>query len=155
MMRRTTARIAWGAVLSAAVVGCSDPAAPEPTTPTFAEVYTTRGIVERLPDPQRVGSDLHIQHEQIPEFVGRDGQVVGMRSMTMPFPTLAPDVSLDGLAVGDKVRFTFGVTWSQGTTGRVPTWTVTHIEELPPDTELDLGPRPPAGGAPSPEPTGG
>lgn len=113
---------------------------PEPVA-AFDQVYTTRGIIRALPDPDRPGAGLSIQHEEIPEFVNGAGESVGMRSMTMPFPTLADGVSLEGLEAGDRVRFTFGVTWSpaaSGSTRPIPGWTLTHIEELPADTRLDF-----------------
>ena len=66
----------------------------------------------------------------------------------MPFPTIAEGVSLDALHEGDKVRFTFGVVWEQGqnTGRRIPHWTVTAIEPLPPETELTFS------SVPEPEP---
>lgn len=137
------------------LTGCSDrptaggtPAAatqpaPRQTDTTYAQEYTTRGVIQALPGADRPGTDLSIQHEAIPEFVNGAGETVGMRTMTMPFPHLAPGVKLDGLAAGDKVRFTFGVTWSPsttpGATRLIPSWTVTMIEKLPPDTALELG----------------
>ena len=136
------------------VGGCSSEA-PAPQTAAFEQVYTTRGIVKGLPDPSMPGNTLSIQHEAIPEFVNGAGEMSGMRSMTMPFPSLEPGVSLEGLEVGDKIRFSFGVTWrpseSPGSTRRIPSWTVTAIEELPADTELVFGERPAAVPAAAPE----
>lgn len=155
---KRVAPLALVLALVPALSACSDrPAAsttPEPgagtssaTPATFAQEYTTRGVIAALPGADRPGTDLSIQHEAIPEFVDGAGQTVGMRTMTMPFPHLAPGVTLDGLAQGDKVRFTFGVAWNPsstpGSTRLIPSWTVTMIEKLPPDTPLELG-APPA-----------
>lgn len=115
----------------------------------FAQIYTTRGVVRALPDPSNPASEFQIQHEEIPEFVNGQGETVGMRTMTMPFPTLADGVSLEGLAVGDKITFTFGVVWVQGASRPYPRWTVTAIEKLPPEAELELG------GAPGQSPEAG
>lgn len=131
------------------LTGCSD-RAPAPA-PAFDQIYTTRGVIRALKDPSNPASELSIQHERIPEFVNGAGEVSGMASMTMPFPTLAPGVSLDGIALGDKVRFTFGVTWNQGVSARYPTWTITAIEKLPPETELVF--RAPPAPAPDVEPS--
>ena len=58
---------------------------------------------------------------------------LGMASMIMSFP-VAAGVSLDGLAVEDKVSFTMEVNW-----GANPIYQITRIAELPPDTALDFG----------------
>lgn len=93
--------------------------------------YSIRGIIERLPG----GSiDLMIHHEAIEDFTDREGEVVGMNAMTMPFPELGSDVSLDGFGVGDKVAFTLEVWW----TGRRG-WEIASLEKLDAGTELDFG----------------
>lgn len=122
-------------LLSTLLAACSK---PTPPAPTYEQLYTVRGVIHSLkvaPDPN---SQLQIRHEAIPEFVNGAGETSGMHSMTMPFPTLAPGVSTDTLAVGDKIRFTFGVTWTAGATRRIPEWTITSIEKLPADTTLDF-----------------
>jgi Cu/Ag efflux protein CusF len=58
-------------------------------------------------------------------------------SMTMPFP-VAEGVSLEGIAPGDAVEFTFEVTWQPRAGYRV-----TEIHELPAGTEIDFGSPPP------------
>jgi Cu/Ag efflux protein CusF len=93
--------------------------------------YEARGVVSRLPTESAPA--LYVRHETIPDFVGMDGEVVGMDSMTMPFP-LADGVDLAGIEPGDKVAFTLEVEWE----GDLP-YRISRIEELPPDTALDLG----------------
>jgi hypothetical protein len=95
--------------------------------------YTVRGRVERLPGTE---GPLAVCHEAIPDFVGRDGRVVGMGSMTMDFEHIATDVSLEGIGVGDAIAMTFEVRWKSE-----PRTLVTKIEKLPHGTELKLGPQ--------------
>jgi Cu/Ag efflux protein CusF len=114
--------------------GCAaapDSAQPEAASDEGAHAYTTRGIVRALPNPDQPGSELQIRHEDLPEFRSIDGELVGMKSMTMPFPA---DASLlEGVAVGDKVSFDFELRW----TGSPPIL-VTRLEVLPADTMLDF-----------------
>lgn len=93
------------------------------------DVYSTRGIVRALPSADQPGSELQIRHEELPDFKSADGEVVGMKSMTMPFPAGAE--LLDGVSVGDKVSFDFEVRWTGS-----PPMRVTRLEVLPPDTTL-------------------
>ncbi|WP_437949944.1 copper-binding protein [Sorangium sp. So ce296] len=95
--------------------------------------YHSRGVLRNIahPNGQRV---LLIHHEPIPDFVSRDGRKKGMASMAMPFG-VAPEVSLDGLEIDDKIEFTFAVDWE-----RYPTSFVTDVKELPPDTPLQAWP---------------
>ena len=74
-----------------------------------------------------------MRHEAMPGFVGIDGEVVGMESMTMPFP-VGEGVELDGVEVGDKVGFTLEVEWEGD-----PPYRITRVEELGAETVLDLG----------------
>ncbi len=137
-MRRVVIATLLG--LAAALGGCGDKPSPAPAAEKAPDqTYTVRGKILKLPDPALPASDLQIQHEPIPNFVDKDGKVVGMRAMAMPFP-VAPGVSLTGLAVDDLVEFTFEVRW--GAEG--PRWRVTRIAELPAGTALDFGP--PKGG---------
>ncbi len=80
--------------------------------PSVSDVYTVRGVVERLPLAEGPDRGLYIHHAPIPEFRDEHGKVVGMMSMTMPFP-VADGVSLAGIAPGDPVEFTFAVSWRQ------------------------------------------
>lgn len=97
-----------------------------------ARTYRVRGEVTAVPDPADPLSDLRIRHEAIDDFVGIDDEVVGMSSMTMPFP-VAPQVPVADLAVGDKVAFTLAVDWDGE-----PAYQITEIEELPAGTELEF-----------------
>jgi Cu/Ag efflux protein CusF len=74
-----------------------------------------------------------VYHEPIDNFVGADGKVVGMGTMTMPFP-LAKGVSLEGLSVGDIVEVTFEVRWKSH-----PRTQTTKVVKLPAGTELHFG----------------
>jgi len=113
---------------------------------TDADTYTVLGIVRSLPSEGPPPTDLRIQHEHIPDFVGQTGEihmntdgVPGMKAMTMDFPRLADGVSLEGLAPGDKVRFTFKVKWIESATGdKSPRWLVSAIEPLPDDTPVSF-----------------
>ena len=100
------------------------------------QVYTVRGIVVGLPAADKPASELTIRHEPIPAFMNREGRIVGMDSMEMPF-TPARGVSLSGLAIGDTVEFTFEVRWKQS-----PFSQLTRIQKLPAGTKLDLGKAP-------------
>jgi Cu/Ag efflux protein CusF len=116
------------------------PAAPEVPAIADADVYVIRGLIKMLPDPAKPASSLMIRHQAIDNFVGRDGKVIGMNSMVMPF-TVAEGLSLDGLAVGDIVEFTWEVA-----PGHTPA-AVTKIVKLPPDTQLEFRKaNPPTGG---------
>lgn len=166
-MTRTLIRIpACVIALALAVLGsgCEDrpqQASEQPAEKTRGEptgIYTVRGVVISLPDPKKPGggSDLQIRHERIPEFKDAAGVAIGMNAMIMPFP-LAKGVTLDGVAVDDKVEFTFAAWMQPGQRG----WELRTIRKLPSDTPLDFtaaGPAPvkPAEGsasadAPKPE----
>jgi hypothetical protein len=108
---------------------------PAPLTHT----YHTRGIIQSLPEANKPTAELMIQHEAINDFVDGKGAVVGMNAMTMPFPRLAPGVTLDGLAVGDKIAFSFTNTWTGPETARKPAWVVDNVSKLPAETELIFG----------------
>lgn len=114
------------------LTACSQPAIEADLEPeTVVERYEVRGEVVRLPSAE--ADALTVRHEAIPGFVGVDGQVVGMDSMTMPFP-LAEGVALDGVEVGDKVEFTLEVAWEGD-----PPYRITRVEELGAETVLDFG----------------
>jgi Cu/Ag efflux protein CusF len=86
---------------------------PSPAQPSLGpadQQYTLDGRIERLPTERT--PVIHIRHDDIPDFVDKDGQIVGMRAMSMPFD-VAPDVDLTGLAPGDLVTFTFEVRWRE------------------------------------------
>lgn len=96
------------------------------------KVYTVRGLVRDLPNPQRPGSEFSVHHEAIDDFVGIRGEVVGMSSMTMPFP-VADGIDLDGVAVGDPVEITMEIDWDGD-----PPVLVTAVRELPAGTPLEF-----------------
>jgi hypothetical protein len=133
----------------ALLFGCSnhDQGAQQPApthnaaTAPVVHTYTVRGVVVTVPTAARPLDDLEIRHEHIPDYKKRDGEVYvnakgvrGMVSMTMGFP-VAEGVSLEGIAPGDKVRFVFVTTWGES----YPSYEVTEIEKLPPETELNFG----------------
>jgi hypothetical protein len=139
------ARPTAAALLAAAVLLCACSKREEgDSADAGADVtrqsYTVRGQVVTVPSQERPIDDLQIRHEAIPNYADREGKVVvnskgdrGMRSMTMSFP-VAEGLSLEGIAPGDPVEFTFVVTWGES----YPTYEVTQIQELPPDTPLDF-----------------
>jgi Cu/Ag efflux protein CusF len=111
-------------LLSAAA--CDDEGGDEPAVPADA-TYTVRGRVSDI-----TGNDVSIAHEAIPDFVNREGETVGMESMTMAFHR--PDgVSLDGIDVNDAVEITFEVRFQSA-----EVLTITAIRRLPADTALGL-----------------
>lgn len=116
-------------VTGLAISGCSDGDGTSSGTTAAPETheYAVRGEITQLPD-EATGKQLRIHHEQIPTFVSRQGELVGMNEMTMDFP-LGEDVDLSGFEVGDKVSFVMIVDWN-------PAYYITSITKLPPETEL-------------------
>ena len=86
--------------------------------------YTVRGTVHALPQPLQRPPMLSISHDEIPGYVDSLGEVTTMLPMTMEFP-YARDVSLDGIAPGDQVEFTFVVD-----DRRMPPIEITRLQEL-------------------------
>lgn len=124
-MRRAV-RILGGVAFLAALAGCGDGSKSSP--PAAGDVYHARGVVERLPQADGPDKALYIHHEPIPGYRDETGAVVGMGSMTMPFP-LARGVATAGLAPGDSVAFTFVVTWKPRSG-----YEITEISKLPAGT---------------------
>lgn len=135
----------------ALLLGCGDSATDSPAPVTdqpqgqddglTRHSYTVRGRVVTVPSAERPMDDLEIHHEAVTDYKNRDGEVFvnskgvpGMISMTMGFP-VAAGVSLEGIAPGDIVEFTFVTTWGE----QYPTYEVTRIAKLPADTELNFG----------------
>ncbi len=117
------------------LVACGDKAPGAGDGPsTTARSYTVRGAVRSLPQPDDPASSFQLHHEAIPEFVGIDGDVVGMTPMTMPFP-VQPGQLPAGLTVGDPVEMTFRVDWEGS-----PAIEVVEIKTLPPETVLHFAP---------------
>ena len=114
----------------AAVSACSrsEPAPSASNAPV--ETYASRGKIVVLPDPK--GALLQIHHEEISTFKAKDGRVVGMKQMIMPFP-LASAAVLGDLKPGDAVEFTFTVDWS-----RTPPQEITIIKPLADASTLQI-----------------
>ncbi len=100
----------------------------EPTPPP--ESYRVRGLVRQLPAPNKANGDVLVKHEAIPSFKDADGEIVGMESMSMPFP-LADVALITGVEVGDRIDMEFEVSWHGGNPLKV-----TAIEKLPEGTRL-------------------
>jgi Cu/Ag efflux protein CusF len=79
------------------------PAAPA------AQTYTTPGVVERVPGD--AVPYLTIRHETIPDFLDKDGKVIGMPAHAMEFFAVSPAIDLSKLKAGQKVLLTFEVRW--------------------------------------------
>lgn len=129
MNRQRIGLICWAPAAALAVLSCSR----TPPLPPAEQTYTIRGLITSLPSPQKPASELLIRHEPVPTFVGRDGRIVGMESMEMPFSP-AKGLSLSGLHVGQPVEFTLEVRWTPPAR-----MTLTRIAPLPAGTTLDLG----------------
>jgi hypothetical protein len=129
--RSITAAVAALLVLAA----CKGDQPVKPAAPARPpDLYTLRGEIVRLPAPGAERRELSIRHEPIPEFKDEAGAVVGMNAMVMPF-RVPPEVPLDGLETGDKIRFRFAMDWARNTLQ------IASIEELPRETTLDYGVR--------------
>jgi hypothetical protein len=113
------------------LAACSDGGAPKGGLPA-PDVYRVRGVVERLPQADGPDHAIYIRHAALPEFRDETGAVVGMGTMTMPFP-LARGVSIADLAPGDPVAFTFAVTWKPHSG-----YEITEIRELPAGTVIEF-----------------
>lgn len=98
--------------------GCGEGSTRDDSTPV--QRYDVDGVISRLPDG--AGTEFMIRHDEIPDFVNASGDTVGMNAMTMGFP-VAEELSLEGFAPGDSVRFTFEVRW-----GGTPPLRLTRLE---------------------------
>jgi Cu/Ag efflux protein CusF len=140
MVRRFTGVAGVGVltlIIAAAFGGCgrkTPPPAAEKAAPPAADVYTVRGVVEKLPQTNGPDKNLYIHHVPIPSFRDEHGKVVGMMSMTMPFP-VAAGVSLVGIEPGDPVEFTFTLAWK-----RPSGYQLIRIRKLPAGTVVDFKP---------------
>jgi len=108
----------------ALLAACGPSGTSAPATKPNTDIYSLRGIIEKLPTPEAPRT-LIIRHEATKD----------MESMTMPF-TIDAAVPLTGLAVGDKITFRYEIDWTQRLEH------VTKIEKLPADTVLNFGPPP-------------
>lgn len=122
-------RLVGVALLALSLAACDRGAKPG-SAPGPDQTYTVRGRIERLPGAEGA---MVVHHEAIPEFVGKDGRVVGMREMSMEFPQVAPDAGVEGVEAGQGVNLTFEVRWDA-----TPRTRVTRVEVLPDGTALNL-----------------
>ncbi len=129
-----------GAFLLMVAAGCQR----EPATPP--ESYRVRAQVRQVPAPDAARGEIYVRHEAIPSFKNEDGEIVGMDSMSMPFP-LADVALAAGVAAGDRIEMEFEVSWSGGNPLKV-----TAIEKLPEGTRLAF--EPPAEADPDADDTG-
>ena len=97
--------------------------------------YTLRGEIVGLPDAADPDRSVKVHHEAIPDFRSAEGEIVGMGSMTMPFP-VADGLKLDGFADGDKIEMTLEV--NRDLEARPP-YRITRVTRLPEDAVLDFG----------------
>jgi hypothetical protein len=74
------------------------------------QIYEVAGVIAQL--PAGPGKELMIRHDEIPDFVNSEGKVIGMKPMTMGFPT-GDGLDLTAFAVGDSVGFHLEVRWGQ------------------------------------------
>lgn len=139
-------------IVASACSSCTPSEQPAPIWKRKAadKVYTTRAQVESLPDPKRPTAQFVVHHEAIDEFANPDG-TRGMSAMTMPMIT-AQDLSLTGLAVGDKIELDLSV-WNSEDGKRIAYYQVSRIKKLPPETELKFERAAPTLGAPPASPT--
>ena len=115
---------------TAAVGGAVACGRPERLAPADA-TYSTRGQVVEV--PRDSNGELSVHHEAVADFRDREGKPSHMDSMSMPF-AVAPEVSLTGIAPGDKVAMAFEVRWDS-----LPTLRIVKLSELPESTSLSLG----------------
>ncbi len=125
----SAARLAPSILLTAALVLTACGSEPVEQWPPV-KVYTVRGEVDSLPEPDRPRARIGIRHEAIPDFIGILGEPEPMKAMTMQFG-LGEGVDPSALEIGDKIEFELEVDWSADDRARVIAFDV-----LPPDTEL-------------------
>jgi len=95
-------------------------------------VYGVRGVIRQARPAGAGKTQISVLHEAIPDFVGINGDVVGMKSMTMPF-TVADSVDLTGMEPGSRVHLELAIDWS-----RADPALITAIGILPDDTVLSF-----------------
>jgi len=127
LRRGALALAVLGAVAVAGAAACGRPERLAPADAT----YSTRGQVVELLHTEI--DELLVHHEAVTDFRDRNGKPSHMDSMSMPF-VVAPEVSLAGIAPGDKVAMTFEVRWDS-----LPTLRIVKLSELPESTALNLG----------------
>ena len=101
------------------------PQSPASTSEAF-HAYKVRGVVVEV-----TPKGLTIHHQAIDDYIGPEGQVVGMDPMAMRFH-LSPELRADDFQVQDVLEFRFEDR-SHGQ-GRV----IVEAQKLPPGTALDF-----------------
>ena len=101
------------------------------TQPGTTYSYHLRGIIKALPAAGESPENVSIKVPPIAHWVGMSGKIEPMMAMTMPYQ-LASGVTLQGIATGDKVAFTYKVNW---TADRM---VVTRIKKLPAQTMINF-----------------
>ncbi len=105
----------------------------ETALPPADATYEVEGTIQRIGGSQGAYAEIVIRHRSITDFRNREGEVVGMESMAMPF-AVASEIPVEGLAIGDPVSVAFEVRWEAD-----PVLLVTGLELLPPGTRIDFG----------------
>jgi Cu/Ag efflux protein CusF len=138
----TSARLLAAALATSILVACGsgDGGGKASAPAAGARRYTVRAQVVELPDAKAPKRSLEIRHEAIDDFEDASRRVVGMDSMVMPF-ALAPEVSLEGVRVGDAVEVVIAVGWEP------PSLRIERLRELPEGTALRFRKARPAGAA--------
>jgi hypothetical protein len=132
---RRHAALTWPLVaLLAAAAGLPAGCGPRAASPCGGRVYQLRGQVVAVTGQGGGPRMITLRHEPIDEFADRQGKVVGMGSMIMPFP-IARGVSSRAVAPGDLVAVTMCVDWLAD-----PEVAITGLRELPAGTRLDFRP---------------
>ena len=145
---RALAMVSIAASCAVLLPGCSDSeeseapnaaAATEDSETVRVDQYVVRGEVVRIPGADDPAAEFMVRHEAIPHYRASASKL-GMNTMTMPFP-LAPELSLEGVHVGDKVELTFEVRFDTEK-DRPIAYHATEVRTLPPETVLDFTPLP-------------
>lgn len=131
MIRKGTAPWILLFTLCLAWQACGGQADSGSETPEPA-VYTVRGVIRQIRQVGEGRTQLSILHEAIPDFVGINGDVVGMKSMTMPF-SVAESVDLAELEPGSRIQFELSVDWNRADPGLI-----TSLEFLAEDSILSF-----------------
>lgn len=83
-----------------------------------ADLYRIEGEIVSLPAPDARIPRLEIRHGAVPDFKNRQGDIEGMKAMTMSFE-LADDVDISTLREGDSIVFTLEVVWQRDSPARI------------------------------------
>lgn len=122
--------LATGSLVSC---GRDDAGAPIWKRKPADKVYTTRALVESLPDPKKPTAQFVVHHEAIDEFENPGG-ARGMNAMIMPMNTPA-ELDLSAVKVGDKIEMDLSV-WYAEDAKRIAFYQATRVKKLPAETVL-------------------